>query len=721
MKQRIKGLVSLWLAVLLLVGNVASAASGVLAEYVRYYDGEETLEVGTYLYEGYTELSDVEYGDDAATLAEQLGSHLEIPDGMEHTGWNFWLMNDCGAIISGPEEKATDATLAESDASALSYSVRLLITPLFAAKTYTVTWNNHDGNELEVDHDVAYGATPEYNGATPEKAADDDYTYTFDNWSPSITPVTGDATYTAVFTSTPIVRHTVTFETNGGSAISDVQVKDGEVLSVPTAPTKSGHTFKGWYKDAGLSAEYDFSLPVNENFTLYAKWELAQSQYTVTWNNHDGNELEVDHDVAYGATPEYNGATPEKAADDDYTYTFDGWSPSVTPVTGDVTYTAVFTSTPIVRHTITFETNGGSAISDAQVKDGEVLSVPTAPTKSGYTFKGWYKDVGLSAEYDFSLPVNENFTLYAKWEKKTNSGGGGGGGITLYVVRFETNGGSKVPNAAVVRKAKLTRPANPTKDGFTFGGWYADTALETPYDFNTAVTSNFTLYAKWNSDSTVSDLLNTAEHSAYVFGYQDRTVRPEDNITRAETAEIFFRLLNAETRAKYLSEENGFADVPASAWYHRSVSTMEKLGILKGRTDTEFVPNAWITRAEFAAICARFDASKFEETQTFTDIEGHWAEEEILEAAAHGWICGYEDGSFRPEAPITRAEAITLINRMLERTPKSKESLHVDMVTWLDNSDEDAWYYLAIQEATNDHEYTKNVDGSETWSRVNQK
>ena len=578
MKQRIKGLVSLWLAVLLLVGNVASAASGVLAEYVRYYDGEETLEVGTYLYEGYTELSDVEYGDDAATLAEQLGSHLEIPDGMEHTGWNFWLMNDCGAIISGPEEKATDATLAESDASALSYSVRLLITPLFAAKTYTVTWNNHDGNELEVDHDVAYGATPEY-----------------------------------------------------------------------------------------------------------------------------------------------NGATPEKAADDDYTYTFDGWSPSVTPVTGDVTYTAVFTSTPIVRHTITFETNGGSAISDAQVKDGEVLSVPTAPTKSGYTFKGWYKDVGLSAEYDFSLPVNENFTLYAKWEKKTNSGGGGGGGITLYVVRFETNGGSKVPNAAVVRKAKLTRPANPTKDGFTYGGWYANTALETPYDFNTAVTSNFTLYAKWNSDSTVSDLLNTAEHSAYVFGYQDRTVRPEDNITRAETAEIFFRLLNAETRAKYLSEENGFADVPASAWYHRSVSTMEKLGILKGRTDTEFVPNAWITRAEFAAICARFDASKFEETQTFTDIEGHWAEEEILEAAAHGWICGYEDGSFRPEAPITRAEAITLINRMLERTPKSKDSLHVDMVTWLDNSDEDAWYYLAIQEATNDHEYTKNVDGSETWSRVNQK
>ncbi len=653
MKQRIKGLVSLWLAVILLLGNFASA-SGVLDEYIRYYTGEDELALGDYIYdyEGkYDELTNISYGAGADTLAAQLDSYLDsVPDGMKHAGWEFWMMNDCGAIIAGPVRKDADIVLDEGVVSSLSYSMRLLIAPILEAKTYTVRWVNHDGSELEADDAVPHGETPHYDGAVPEKSADAEYTYTFEGWSPAISEVTEDITYTARFVPTASVRHTVKFETNGGSEISDATVADGETLAKPSDPTRAGYTFKGWYKDSELSNEYDFALAVNENFTLYAKWEAKT--YTVRWVNYDGSELEVDENVPYNSVPDYSGGLPEKPADGDETYTFDGWAPGLDNVTEDITYTARFVPTASVRHTVKFETNGGSEISDVTVTDGEILAKPSDPTRAGHTFKGWYQDSELSNEYDFTLAVNESFTLYAKWEKIPQSyGGGGGGGVV-------------------------------------------------------------------SAPTTVKDYLNTEEHFAYVSGYRDKTVRPEQNITRAETTEIFFRLLNAETRAKYRTDTHPFTDVSDSAWYRTSAATMANAGIIKGRTPTDFVADAFITRAEFAAICARFDSSDYKVTHTFTDIAGHWAEAEIYEAAAHGWIRGYSDGSFRPNEFITRAEAITLINRMLERTPNSKHDLHPDMVTWVDNP-EDAWYYLAVQEATNDHEYTKTSDGTETWSDVN--
>lgn len=302
--------------------------------------------------------------------------------------------------------------------------------------------------------------------------------------------------------------------------------------------------------------------------------------------------------------------------------------------------------------------------------------------------------------------------------EEKSSGGGSGGSITYYTVKFEENGGTDTSDVKVARNTKLAKPADPTKDGYIFEGWYTDEATETPYNFERIVTQGLTLHAKWRK-ANVSDVLNTADHFAYIKGYQDNTVRPEDNITRAETTEIFYRLLDDEIRNKNIADENSFKDTDLNAWYNTSVSTMTAIGTVVGRTKDTFAPDEFITRAEFAVICARFDNSEYEVAHTFADVENHWAENEIYEAAAHGWIEGYDDGTFRPDEFITRAEAITMINRMLDRTPKTAGDLHQDMVKWADNNDENAWYYIAVQEAANNHSYTKDADGIEKWEQIN--
>ena len=216
--------------------------------------------------------------------------------------------------------------------------------------------------------------------------------------------------------------------------------------------------------------------------------------------------------------------------------------------------------------------------------------------------------------------------------------------------------------------------------------------------------------------STVPPMLNGKDHFAYVIGYEDGTVKPEGTITRAEVATIVFRLLKPEVRDGNLTTVNSFADVEESDWYDMAVSTLVKLGIITGRTESVFDPDAPITRAEFAALFARFDESEAQFEGYFTDISGHWARESIERAAALGWITGYEDGSFRPDAEITRAEAMTMINRVLERDPVNDANLLPGMRVWSDNPPA-AWYYFAVQEATNSHEYTR-PDAHEDWTKL---
>ena len=213
--------------------------------------------------------------------------------------------------------------------------------------------------------------------------------------------------------------------------------------------------------------------------------------------------------------------------------------------------------------------------------------------------------------------------------------------------------------------------------------------------------------------------LNTTDHFAYIVGYGNGEVRPQNNITRAEVATIFFRLLTDDVRAENLTKTNRYSDVAATSWYNTAVSTLSSMGIITGYPDGTFRPNAAITRAEFAAIAARFDNDGDKTAAKFSDIATHWAKDEISIAYNNGWITGYPDGTFGPQRDITRAETMTLVNRVLNRQPETEDDLLPNMTAWTDNANPKAWYYLAVQEATNSHYYKFKTNSKyEQWTAL---
>lgn len=268
----------------------------------------------------------------------------------------------------------------------------------------------------------------------------------------------------------------------------------------------------------------------------------------------------------------------------------------------------------------------------------------------------------------------------------------------------------------------------PTRSGYTFMGW-SPTVAET-------VTADVTYIAQWKRngghhpskpDNTVEipdeDALglNTDDHFAYIIGYPDGTVQPNGQITRAEATTIFFRLLTEESRSANLTKTNGYTDVAFDAWYNTAVSTMTKAGIVDGYPDGTFRPDAPITRAEMAKIISLF--AKLDKSESrFSDIAGHWAEAYIRLAAGNGWIAGYPDGTFGPQRNITRAETATMINRVLDRVPSEESHLlsRGVMQIWPDANPGD-WFYLAMQEATNSHDYERNAKwaaADEQWTAL---
>ena len=286
---------------------------------------------------------------------------------------------------------------------------------------------------------------------------------------------------------------------------------------------------------------------------------------------------------------------------------------------------------------------------------------------------------------------------------------------TRYTLHYESNGGTAYKDERYSSGTKVTLDKTPTRESYTFTGWYADKAL-TQKITSVTMNSDKTVYAGWEATG-VPDKLNGDDHYAYVIGYSDGNVRPNANVSRAETATIFFRLLKSDIRDGNLTADNGFSDVSNGQWHNKAISTMAKLGIVKGRRADSFDPDASITRAEFAAICARFNTKPVENSGSFSDISGHWAENEIERAAAFGWISGYPDGTFHPDARITRAEAMTMINRVLCRMPQSESDLLDSMVTWPDNKPSD-WHYLAVQEATNSHDFNRQGEVGESWTKL---
>ena len=316
--------------------------------------------------------------------------------------------------------------------------------------------------------------------------------------------------------------------------------------------------------------------------------------------------------------------------------------------------------------------------------------------------------------------TTDSFSPFALlYEKAASSGGGyssgGGSSSSKYTLHYESNGGTSYKDESYSSGTTVTLDKAPVRESYTFTGWYADKALTNKIT-SVTMTSDKTVYAGWVATG-VPDMLNGDDHDAYVIGYPDGNVRPQGNISRAETATIFFRLLKADTRDGNLTAENAFADVVDGQWFNKAVSTMAKLGIVKGRSAESFAPDAPITRAEFAAICARFNTKPTNTSDSFSDISGHWAEAEIERAVAFGWIAGYPDGTFRPDTYITRAEAMTMINRVLCRMPQDEKDLLSTMVVWPDNKPTD-WYYLAVQEATNSHEFERKGAVNEKWTKL---
>ena len=311
--------------------------------------------------------------------------------------------------------------------------------------------------------------------------------------------------------------------------------------------------------------------------------------------------------------------------------------------------------------------------------------------------------------------TTDSFSPFALLYEKAASSGGGGSSSSKYTLHYESNGGTSYKDESYSSGTTVTLDKAPVRESYTFTGWYADKAL-TDKITSVTMTSDKTVYAGWVATG-VPDMLNGDDHDAYVIGYPDGNVHPQGNISRAETATIFFRLLKADTRDGNLTAENVFADVANGKWFNKAVSTMAKLGIVKGRSAETFAPDAPITRAEFAAICARFNTKPTNTSNSFSDISGHWAEAEIERAVAFGWIAGYPDGTFRPDTYITRAEAMTMINRVLCRMPQSESDLLDSMVTWPDNKPSD-WHYLAVQEATNSHEFERKGAVNEKWTKL---
>ena len=447
----------------------------------------------------------------------------------------------------------------------------------------------------------------------------------------------------------------VTFDANGGAWSSDETmhyVKITDKVTAESTPVRNGYTFLGWYTDDGNRANFEDT--VNGPKTLYAHWaKNAAVTFRIVNGTWSGGAAE-DKTVTVVLYPQADGTA--------------------------------------------------SGTLDASYVPQIMLPAPGYENIAG----GWEQTPNTDPN-----GITGDVTYVYRFG--STGGGSSSGHSTRYTLHYESNGGTAYKDERYSSGTKVTLDKTPTRESYTFTGWYADKAL-TQKITSVTMNSDKTVYAGWEATG-VPDKLNGDDHFAYVIGYPDGKVHPEGNISRAETATIFFRLLKSDIRDGNLTADNEFSDVSDGQWHNKAVSTMAKLGIVKGRRADSFDPDASITRAEFAAICARFSTKPVENSGSFSDISGHWAENEIERAAAFGWISGYPDGTFRPDARITRAEAMTMINRVLCRMPQSESDLLDSMVTWPDNKPSD-WHYLAVQEATNSHDFDRQGEVGESWTKL---
>ena len=580
------------------------------------------------------------------------------------------------------EESATSGAEAGPDVGGT-------IDPADPEKTVTVTWVDEKGNVLYKVEDVKPGEVPAADKYTelsgnevPTKPEDAEYTYTFKEWEKTV-DTDGNVTYKATYTATPKtpvptpadwgrltltktanrtqaragedITYTIRVTNNTGKNLTGIRVSE---------PLDTNVTFK-----SAAPAGYDAASGV---WTIASLANGASATLTLTVTVKDGVTDATIRNTAAITDASTTGPDPERLPD--------GTRPGDT---ADVTVP----EEDARRVTVTWLNWNGDRLDRADWNTDEREPSysgrrPTRPDSSRYTytFAGW-------GNREVDEDGNVTYTALFDRERIDDdddrpTGGGTTGG--------NTGGGTT---------------------GGSTGGTTTIPDTQTPLDPGTTIIDQEVPLA-----GAVG--LNDADHFAYVIGYEDGTVRPLNNISRAEVATIFFRLMTDDYRQANWSTVNSFTDVKEGDWYNNAISTCARAGALKGRGDgSVFDPNANITRAEFAVIAARFlDSSYVDDGKgDFADTADHWAAKEIRLAAKAGWVNG-NGNTFNPDAYITRAEVMTIVNRMLDRTP-DKDHMLPDMKKWTDNP-EDAWYYEAVQEATNEHDYTRDETAVESWTLV---
>lgn len=366
--------------------------------------------------------------------------------------------------------------------------------------------------------------------------------------------------------------------------------------------------------------------------------------------------------------------------------------------------------TPSQTASVSYISNG--IPENIQAGIGEEITLKGAPSNapSGKVFDYWKAENGDKYYPGDKFTVLADTTFVAVWKDNTTPA------PVKYTLTFNTNEGSEIEDVVKIRNTTVNLSKYITvKEGFSFDGWYTDAELTNKVE-EVKMTSNITLWAKWIEGSGSSDVtpsykpdILTNEHYAYIMGRDHGMIYPNEKLTRAEAATIFFRLLDEDVRTQSITQTNGFADVDADDWYNTAVSTLASLEILNGRGNNMFAPDETITRAEFTTIVSRLSEASYSGKSLFSDISTHWAEEYINIAASIGWVNG-SDGQFRPDDSITRAEVMAIVNRALNRLPEKTNDMLPEMKKWKDNMDETAWYYIAVQEATNSHTHIKKAD-----------
>ncbi|MBK7452260.1 MAG: InlB B-repeat-containing protein [Anaerolineales bacterium] len=374
-----------------------------------------------------------------------------------------------------------------ADGAIYSFAADITLYAKWTVNSYTITFNSNGGTAVTA-------ITQDFDTAVTAPTAPTKTGYTFGSWysdaglTTAYTFTTMPAADITLYAKWTANSYTITFNSNGGSAVAAITQPFGSAVSAPTAPTKAGYTFGGWYSDAGLNTAYTFTTMPASDITLYAKW-TALPNHTVTFNSNSGT----------GTMAPQVANVPTALTLNTFTrtgYTFAGWNTlangtganytdgAIYSFAADITLYAKWT---VNSYTITFNSNGGSAVAAITQPFGSAVSAPTAPTKTGNTFGGWYSDAGLNTAYTFTTMPAANITLYAKWTANS------------YTITFNSNGGSAVAAITQPFGSAVSAPTAPTKTGNTFGGWYSDAGLNTAYTFTTMPAANITLYAKWTA------------------------------------------------------------------------------------------------------------------------------------------------------------------------------------------------------------------------------